>query len=146
MKKSKASRMLALVSALVLIVSVMAMPAGAYDDSNTYYRNLNEGYHYSGTKSSMKFNMKYGVNKIWSYTDAQLGMGPATGKAYTSMIPRGWFGSDKAQIQADSYEKKSDGYVKVTCYGSDTNANTVMHSAYSNVTSGWRIDYRYKHQ
>lgn len=143
MKKMR--KVLSLIVVAIMIAATASMTASAsnYNSGNTTYRDLNVPYHYYGTHQNMRFNMKYSPGNIWSYTDAQLGLGPATGKAYTAMIPRGVFFRDKAQIQSSSYVKATDGYVKTSLSGSDINANCVMHSATSNVVWGWRIDYRY---
>lgn len=80
-------------------------------------------------------------------------MGPATGKAYTAFVPRQWFGLSGKQYQKASYSKDSKGYITVTAKSgesgdpngkTDGEANTVMHSGYTNVTIDWRVDRKYE--
>ena len=149
----KAKRFLSILLAAIMVLSVFAMSASAYDSTNTFKRDLSKPYSISGTHQDMEYQFDYGVNKIWSQTKIQAGMGPAEGNAYTAFVPRQWFGLSGKQHQKASYNKDSKGYITVKAVSgesgdpngkADGEANTVMHSGYTNVTIDWRVDRKYE--
>lgn len=149
----KTKRFLSVLLAAIMVLSMFAMSASAYDSTNTFTRDLSKPYSLSGTHQDMEYQFGYGTYNIWSQTKIQAGMGPATGKAYTAFVPRQWFGLSGKQYQKASYSKDSKGYITVTAKSgesgdpngkTDGEANTVMHSGYTNVTIDWRVDRKYE--
>lgn len=129
-----------------MLCSVMLASAGAsnYTDENTFTMDLDRPYAVDDSKLDMHVAMKYGVKKTWSMTSIQLGLGPSTGKAYTGLMERGFFGGDDDFVSNSSTKKLSNGYIDVTVDGDTNYANYVLHSGTSNVTYEWRYDRKYE--
>lgn len=128
-----------------MLCSVMMASAGASNyDGNTYKRDLDKNYVVDDSKEGMHVVMKYGVKKTWSMTSIQLGAGPATGKAYTGLMERSFFGGDDDFVSNSSTKKLSNGYIDVTVDGDTNYANYVLHSGTSDVTYEWRFDRKYE--
>lgn len=140
-------RVFGIVMSSLMILSTLAMTAGASYDNNTHYKNLNNPYDSSASPTGMSIYFRYSPNNARAHTSVHVRPQNTEGKAYAALMQRdASSGANAGFRENSSYYIKTNGHIDTTVYGFTPIANYVLHSGYSRGHNNWRYDIKNIHR